>query len=305
MRSIAISNLLYIKIPWLLSLVIIIICAILIWGIMSSRLILSPPRDKSQTPPDELGLPYEEVKFNSTDGLELKGWFINNPRAKGTVILCHGFGTNKSDLVSFPPFLHDAGYNIFMFDFRAHGDSPGYCSLGYYEVNDLLGAVDYLKSRQDIDREKIGAIGVSMGGAVAFMAAAKTPYLKAVVADSSFVSFERTVTRFAKLFFNLPKFPLVYLTIKTVELRLGFKAKQADPLKYIGKISPGAVFIIHGEEDARILKENAQLLYKAAKEPKELWIVPEADHLESHGLMSTEYEKRIVEFFDKYLNNED
>lgn len=297
------ANFLYIKIPWLLSSFLIVICAILIWGIMSSRLILSPPRDKNQTPPDQLGLPYEEVKFNTNDGLELKGWFINNLSAKGTVILCHGFGTNKSDLVSFLPFLHDNGYNIFMFDFRAHGDSPGRCSLGYYEVNDLLGAVDYLKSRQDIDKEKIGAVGVSMGGAVAFMTAAKTPYLKAVVADSSFISFERTVTRFAKLFFNLPKFPLVYLTIKTVELRLGFNAKEADPLKYIGNISPRAVFIIHGEQDARILKENAQLLYKAAKEPKQLWIVPEADHLESHGLMATEYERRIVEFFDKYLSS--
>ncbi len=328
MKNTAMTNFLCLKIPWLLSIFIILSSGCIIWGIMSSRLILSPPRDKNQILPKQLVAYYEELRFKSTDGLELEGWFIpylfnphqntklginslskgpefvNEPNAKGTIILCHGFATNKSDLIGFIPFLNEHGYNVFMFDFRAHGNSPGSCSLGYYEVNDLLGAVNYLKNRQDVNSEKIGAIGVSMGGAIVFMAAAKTPYLKAVVGDSSFLSFERTVTRFAKLFYNLPKFPFVYLTIKAVEFRLGFKSNEADTAKYIDKISPRAIFIIHGENDKRILLEDAQLLYKLAKEPKQMWIVPLADHLESRGLMQMEYEKKIIEFFDKYLRSE-
>lgn len=294
-------NILYIKIPWLWSLLIIIVCGTIIWGIMSTRLVIAPPRDKNETSPEQLGLAYEKVEFKSTDGLQLKGWFIPHLKAKGTIILCHGFGTNKSDLIGFVPFLHENGYNVFMFDFRAHGDSPGYCSLGYYEVNDLLGAIDCLKNIPGVDMGRMGAIGVSMGAAVVFMTAPKTPYLKAVVGDSSILSFERTVTRFAKLFYNLPKFPLVYITIKAVELRLGFKAGEADPGDYIGKISPRAVFIIHGANDVRILVKDAKLLYEKANQPKQIWIVPEADHLESHGLQQIEYEKRIIDFFDKYL----
>ena len=312
-------NLLDIKIPWLWSILVIIVCGTIIWGIMSPRLITSPPRDQNKSSPEEFDLAYEKVEFTSTDGLTLKGWFIphlfnqhNNAlqkgaefipsrEAKGTIILCHGFGTSKSDLINFIPFLHKGHYNVFMFDFRAHGDSPGLCSLGYYEVNDLTGAINYLKTRPDVDAGKIGAIGISMGGAVAFMTAARNSDLKAVVSDSSFMSFERTVTKFAKLFYNLPKFPFVYITIKAVEWRLHFEDEEADPVKYIGQISPRAVFIIHGAEDQRVLPEDARVLYEAAREPKQLWMVPEADHLEAHGLWPAEYEKKIIDFFDKYL----
>ncbi|MFH1784080.1 MAG: alpha/beta fold hydrolase [bacterium] len=294
-------NLLYTRIPWWLAVALSTVSAVCIWGFMSSRLVLSPPRDMNQVPPSRLGLSYHTIIFKSTDGLLLEGWFIGAESAKGTVILCHGYGTNKSDLLGFLPFLHDGGYNIFMFDFRAHGESPGSCSLGYYEANDIIGAVEYLKTRNDVDADKIGVIGVSMGGAAAFTAAARTPLIKAVISDSSFISFERTVTRFAKLFYRLPKFPLVHMSIKAVELRLGFKAEDADPLRYVSKIAPRAVFIIHGREDNRILPENAQLLFNAAKDPKELWIVPQADHLESRGLNPVEYEKRVIGFLDKYL----
>ncbi|MDD5258481.1 MAG: alpha/beta hydrolase [bacterium] len=283
------------------SIVVIIVVLTIIWGWGASRLILTPPRYDLDTKPSELNMSYEDVTFSSTDGIQTIGFFIPGQKTKPTVIVLHGYGTNKSDILNFAEMLHHHDYNVLVFDFRGHGQTKGKCTLGYNETRDLSGAVNYLMTRKDIDQNKIGVLGCSMGANVAIIGAANDQRIKAIVADSGFASFEKTVTRFAKLFYNLPKYPFVPPAIWFAELRAGFNAKKADATKYIGKISPRAVFIIGGANDVRIPPVNQDDLFKAAGEPKQLWIAPEADHLEARGLWPREYERKVMTFFDKYL----
>lgn len=295
------TNYFNIHVPVWVSIAIIIVVLTIIWGWQTSNLILTPPRYDLDTKPSELNMSYEEITFSSTDGIKTNGFFIPASKAKATVIVLHGYGTNKSDILSFAEMLYHHNYNVLVFDFRGHGQTKGKCTLGFNETKDLAGAVNYLGTREDIDHNKIGVLGCSMGANVAIIGAATDPRIKAVVADSGFASFEKTITKFAKLFYKLPKYPFVPPAIWFAEFRAGFCANQADATKYIGKISPRAVFIIGGVKDQRIPLSNQQELFKAAGEPKKLWIAPEADHLEVRSLWPVEYERKVITFFDKYL----
>src|SRR5437016_5186056 len=102
---------------------------------------LSPPRKRRSTHHPE-ALPYEDVSFDSLDGVNLDGWFIPAPDAGAVALLCHGYLGNREGMLAHARFLHEAGYSALLFDFRAQGQSRGnLCTFGYREALDVRGAV--------------------------------------------------------------------------------------------------------------------------------------------------------------------
>src|SRR3712207_4631015 len=92
----------------------------------------------------------EHVSFQCADGLRIAAWYFPS-RNGAAVIVCHGLGGNRTGVVDYARFLTEAGYGALLFDFRAHGDSEGeIVSLGYFEALDVIGAVEYLKTRADV-----------------------------------------------------------------------------------------------------------------------------------------------------------
>ncbi|UCD02701.1 MAG: alpha/beta hydrolase [Candidatus Aenigmatarchaeota archaeon] len=244
--------------------------------------------------PSQYGMNYESVVFTSSDGLQLKGWLIMNNESRSLVIVCHGHGSNKGEVVHVAEMLNRNGYSTLLFDFRAHGESEGdFASLGWLEVNDLKAAIEYVKER--VNPDNIGVIGFSLGGAVGITAAAQTDDIKAVVADSAFADRSRLIARAVGNV--LP--PLGYLTVLFARM-FGMNMDE-NPVNYVEKISPNALMIIQGDKDHLVEVGDAELMYERAKEPKELWLVPDAPHVVAYTGRSG-YEERIVEFFDKYLN---
>ncbi|MBI4281909.1 MAG: alpha/beta hydrolase [Chloroflexi bacterium] len=244
----------------------------------------------------------EEVSFPSRDGTPLAGWFIPGESPK-TIILLHGFTDIRDKMLPHASFLHEAGYSVLLFDFRSRGQSAGDAvTLGYYERGDVQGAVQYLKTRPDVDGDDLGVLGVSMGAATAIMAAAETPELKAVVSESSFKSVDSAIASSFEHFIDLPAFPFAPITVFIIEKRLGINADQVVPEASVGLISPRPVFIIHGQDDTTIDSEDAQALYAAAQEPKEeLWLIPGSGHAEGVEVAPEEYGQRAVDFFNRYL----
>jgi len=254
------------------------------------------------THPSTYGMPCKEIDFSSTDGMRLKGWLIIKDKNQPVIILCHGLGTNKSDVIEFANFLYQADYNVFIFDFRAHGESEGTVnSFGYREQKDLEGAIKELSERGDIAAGNYGVFGISMGAAVAIMVGERNPRIKAIVVDSPYLSLEKSITDHAKFLYNFPKFPIADFSILAYRLRFWINSKTISPLKAIGQISPRPVLIINGADDPRMPASDAKKLYEAAKEPKQLWLVPEAGHLESYSAAGNEYKRRVVDFFNRYL----
>src|SRR5262245_42479634 len=96
--------------------------------------------------PDQLGFTYEAVEFKASDGVRLKGWVIPAAtRTDRSLMLCHGWGDNKGDMLGRTDFLH-AQFNLFYFDFRHHGESGGdRTTLGAWESRDISAALACLR----------------------------------------------------------------------------------------------------------------------------------------------------------------
>lgn len=290
-----------------------IVLSVVAWR-ASSTLIYPAHRSAQQTPAD-YGLAAESVSFRSRDGITLRGWWIpadgnRHPDdvvdkrlpAKGTILLSHGYAGDCTPDLVYAPVLARAGYNVLLFDYRGHGASDGnFTSLVYFERRDLLAAMDLLRSR---GIARVGLIGFSMGGAIALATAPLSPMVAGVISDSTFGELSQII-RNAALSRGAPP-PLAALIGWVVEfvasVRLRANLFSADPIHWIARIAPRPVMIMHGAADHAVPVAEAQRLYRAAREPKELWIVPGADHRKIEDVVPQEYQERIVAFFDRVFN---
>lgn len=275
--------------------------ALLVWY-GSERLIARPTPDPP-CPPSTFGLAFEDVDFASRDGMRLRGYWIapTDPTVDAAIVVCPGLNGSVDSDTRYAPMLHQAGYGVLLFDFRAHGRSAGErVSLGWHERGDVLGAVDWLAGR---GIRRVGAFGLSMGGAIAISAAPEHLALRVVVADGAFAQVQTLVEgRLRQL--SIPAglaAPLAWLIVLVAGLRVGASLPYAEPLRHVGRLSPRALLLIHGAADIYAPTESIRRLYSAARSPKALWIVPEAGHREVDRHRPDEYRRRVVEFFNTYL----
>lgn len=275
--------------------IIIIIIIIILISLILFFSSIKPPKININYKPEDFNLKYEDVVFESTDNLKLSGWFVPHNKSKDVIIVMHGYPANKADLLPIATFLNNK-YNVFLFDFRSFGKSEGsITTAGALEVNDLNGAINYLKNNKKI--KNIGLFGFSLGGAVAIMSNSKD--VKAIVADSSYASLDRMVKQQYKIFSFL-KYPFVFLTKLYGKLFLGIDINKVSPLNDIKNVNT-PILLIHAEKDSQIPVENSILLDKNAKN-SELWIIENADHGQNYALMREEYEDRVLGFFEENLD---
>jgi len=266
--------------------------------------LLTAPMDTREFPeetPADYNLPFEDVEITSTNGLKLAGWFV--PSQNGAVIMMqHGYKSTRNELLNEAEMMYRHGYGILLTTVRAHDHSEGeMITFGMNEVNDLEAWYQYLVTRDDIDPNKIGMLGNSFGGMLAIQYTAQNENIKALVADCAFSSLNDTVSTSVEYFTDLPAFPFAPLIVFWAEREAGFKTEDIDATKWIAQISPRPVFLMQGGADVVISADSGQRLYDAAGEPKELWFDPELGHVEFDKERAEEFEKRVAEFFDKYL----
>lgn len=283
-----------------LTVFVLLLIFVLISYLGSTYLIARRKPDPAASPQD-VGLDFEDVNFQSSDGLKLAGWFVPASHSTRTIIVCSGANGSIDSDVHVLPWLHDAGFNVLMFDWRAHGRSEGsIVSLGYYERYDLIAAVEWAKAK---GAHKLGVLGFSMGGSIALSVAAAMPTIDAVAADSAFVNVVSAVKSglIERLHTSFGADTLAHLFVLTASLRLGVRGFGADPLSTIDRIAPRPLLLLYGDRDPVVPKAEIDQLVDRAKEPKEIWRVAEAAHRDLHVLRPEEYRIRLVQFFDQNL----
>ncbi|MBD3272092.1 MAG: alpha/beta fold hydrolase [Elusimicrobia bacterium] len=290
-----------IKIPLIISIIVIAAAVIFFWGWFSSDLIIKQTKIPLETRPDDFGLVYEEVRFKAEDGTALKGWFIPYHGSAVTIVVLHGWGANKGSMLPSSHYLHHRGqYNLLLFDLRNHGESEGsVTSFGPLEKKDLRAAVSFLKQKHSAEAQSIGVFGSSLGGTIGILTAAEMPAIDAVVAESAFTDPRHVIVRYAKLFYRLPHYPIVSISMLFAQLRLGVWFGKHRAVDAIARIAPRPVFIIQGEQDVRMPVQEGTMLVEAAGEPKSYWSVPDADHGEVYLKSSAEYERKVLQFFNQ------
>jgi len=273
-----------------------------LYSASSMTRIVREPLDQK---PDNLGLPYTDVSFQSTDGLMIYGWWIESGSKDRAIIMVHGTNRNRADygtrMLDMAQNMVHAGYNVLMFDLRAHGQSEGKrTSLGFYEQRDLLGAIEYVKQR---GIHKICVIGFSMGAAVALMTAAKCNTISAIVADSSFAYLKDIIEPQFTRRSRLPKFliPLILFWAKMIH---HIDLSIPRPIDAVKECTDIPVLFIHGGQDKTVPVEHASILADAASnDNNRVWIVPEAEHIGAYRARSKEYVNRVLSFFNRSLKS--
>jgi fermentation-respiration switch protein FrsA (DUF1100 family) len=244
--------------------------------------------------PADYGLAYQEISFATADGLTLRGWHL--PGYNGaTVILCHGFARDRSELLPEASWLVEQGFGALLFDLRAQGASDGdHISLGYLESLDVRAAADFILSRSP--QERIGVLGYSMGAVAAIRAAAADVRIEAVIAVSPFATMRDLVNRGLK---NVRL--LAPLVVWWGERMTGLHPEDLRPVDDVAAISPRSILIMQAEADEIVPRDGGRRLYEAAGEPKELWSVPGVQHVDFRQAVPEAYRRRVVEFFERHL----
>ncbi|OGR87039.1 MAG: hypothetical protein A3A86_00860 [Elusimicrobia bacterium RIFCSPLOWO2_01_FULL_60_11] len=279
-----------------------IVFVAVLWSYLSSNLIMQIPRYPLEANPRAFGHEFEPFTVAADDGVRLEGWFVPAKKTSSTTIFAlHGWGANRSDVLAHTVFLGEK-YNLVYFDFRNHGSSGGaLSSLTCSEIGDFMSVVKHVRQDHAGAARQMAVFGFSMGASVAISGSTKMQDIRAVVAESPFASFNETVIRFAHHFYGIPRF-IIPLTLIAVRMRLGFDPEDCAPLYLVDKLSPRPLFIIQGAADQRMPVTEGEGIYETARQPKEIWVIPGADHGEAFDKAGPEYQKRILDFYAKWLN---
>ena len=258
--------------------------------------IVSPPLTRSDINPQTFPGRPEVVSFTVPGSDTREGWFFPGLTTAPTIILCHGYTSQRGELLTLVSTLQDHQYNVFLFDFAAHGSSRGYSTLGYRETAELRAAIDAIAARTDVDTTRFGLWGTNLGAYAALTEAASDPRVHAVVVDSVYDSpphmlrllIDRT---------GLGDLPLMQRTG-----RWGFRAltrAYRNQLPLSARLAPlaGVQKLFLMASDDPILGESTRALFLASPEPRELALIPRGNYANMLDKEKRPYENRIVSFF--------
>lgn len=242
--------------------------------------------------------PAEPVQFPVNSESPVHGWLVYGDPDHGVVLLAHSIRSNRLEMLSRARFLNEKGYSVLLIDLQAHGESPGKrITFGARESESIEAAVAFLKKTFPLER--IGAIGVSLGAA-AIVLAKHTLKLDAVVLESLHPTIEEAVENRLKLHFGEYGSVLLPLILFQFSFYLDIPTDELSPIAKIDNLNT-PLLLISGTNDAHTTLPETERLFAAARDPKEIWIIPGAGHFNMHNYAGRTYENRISAFLHENL----
>lgn len=230
----------------------------------------SMPKPRNQTSP---AVPYETVKLHSNKVIE--GWLIGAASSKGTVVLFHGYGGEKSSLLDKAAIFRDLGYNTLLVDFMGCGGSEGnQTSIGFWEAQQVKTCTEFLMQRGE---RNIILCGTSLG-ATAIMKALDDHALpvSAIIIECPFSTMLKTVeNRFVNL--GVPTMPMAHLLMFWGGVQHNFNAFSHNPVEYAKSIACPTL-LLYGEKDDKVIPQETAAIFHNLAGPKSLVTFPEAGH---------------------------
>jgi len=244
------------------------------------------PTDTVYDRPEEQGLGYESVAFDSRDGTGLHGWFFpayggaacsgggaSAVRvALGTIVHCHGNAGNITGHYRFVAWLPRRGFNVLCFDYRGFGRSAGRPSRGGV-VHDVHAAIEYVKTRPEVDAGKIVLFGQSLGGSAAIAAAAERDDLAGLAVEGAFASYQQEAHYVCRRSWWL--WAMAGVVSRCVV------AAGCDAIDHVERVGSIPKLFICGTADRIVDYRQTVALYESAVEPRELWVLEGGGHTEA------------------------
>ncbi|GEM_PF-286717 len=273
--------------------------AVLATAVVSAFLlyrILEPERSRVNINARDFPGRPELVSFTVPGVGRREGWFFPGLRTAPTIVLCHGYQSNRGALLTLVTALQDHQFNVFLFDFAGHGASPGYTTLGYRETLELRAALAAVAQRNDVDRSRFGLWGVNLGAYVAIAVAAADPRVRAIAVESAYdqpaemlhLQIQRS---------GLAAFPLVERLAGLGFSWLNREYRHEPPISQrLGRLGGVAKLFLMANDDPQ-LAEYTRELFLRAPEPREQVIVARGNYAAMLDEEKRSYENRIVSFF--------
>ncbi len=270
------------------TLVLLLLPAVLCYSLMSSKSsdVPSPGRLLPGNP--------EILEIRSADGVRLSGWFVPGKSGRTGVVLCHGIGASRLQLLDQARFLIERGHPVILFDFRNHGISgDALTTFGWDERLDVVAMADALRQRTKNGR--VALWGLSMGAATALLAASEAR-ADGVIAESPFQSLEETLYQHNRLYFfgNLST-PLVPVLLFYMETVGGFDAEDVSPIRSVSQNGKIPMLFVAGRQDLRMPPETVKRI-SDAHPGGHLFYLAEGPHALIFEASGNEYRTRVSRF---------
>src|SRR6266436_4936050 len=257
-------------------------------------LLAHPVQIRIGNPPADLNA--QPVTFASESGTNVHGWWCPIQNSRGAVLLLPGIRANRLTMVDRARFLRRSGYSVLLIDFQATGETKGdHITFGWKESRDVLAAVNFI--RQIDPTARVAIVGSSLGGVAALLAA---PPLKvdALILEEVYPTIEIATRNRMENYLGAFGRMLTPLLLNQLQWRIGVSASQLRPVDHIENVEC-PVFIINGENDRNTRPTDTRMLVERARNPKEVWFVPKAGHVDLHRAARQEYETRVLAFLAK------
>jgi len=278
------------RIAMLLAALLIAVSAIAVSLLMGTMLSAPVLRHIGPPPPDLAAI---EVNF---DGVE--GWFVAAHAGAPCMLLMHGVRGDRRSMIERARLLRRAGYSSLLFDFQAHGASPGrHITFGHLESANARAGLALLRSK--FACAKVGAIGQSLGGAASLLGEGPLR-VDLLILESVYPTIEEAVAD--RLRIRLGSVGALLAPVLTLQLKplLGVDGSALRPISRIGAYH-GPLLIISGAEDQHTRQDETLRLYEAANQPKELWMVAGAAHVDLQRFAPEQYEARVLAFLTAHM----
>jgi dipeptidyl aminopeptidase/acylaminoacyl peptidase len=266
-------------------------------GALSTYKLLYPACVEDRVTPGNFGLPFDDVRFPAQAGGTIRAYFM--PGSNGaTIIIIPTTNNGRGRRLHLANLYAQHGYSVLTYESRRCADM-GPISLGYKEVSEVGDALAYLRTRPDVDPNRIGVTGFSSAGATAIMATARYPEIRAVIAEGGYGDFWDGVIGVDD--------DQVLTILYRWGIRLSYRAitrvsiDKLSPIDMIDQIAPRPILLIYGSEERSLPGARRQLV--TAGDNAELWVIEGAGHGHYLDIAGDTYITRVLNFFDNSLRN--
>jgi len=258
--------------------------------------IVKPQRTSSDINMESFPGRPDAVEFSVAGLGTRQGWFFPGLRGAPTIVLCHGYESSRGELLTMVSALQDHQYNVFVFDFAAHGGSPGTTTFGYREADEVRAAIDALATRNDVDPARFGLWGYNLGAYAALREAENDKRVRALVLDSVYEEPEQMV-KIGVEKTGLGGFPLMVKSAQTSFQWLNYKYREDVPVgKKLKSLTGVPTLYIQALDDPELAKITRDMFLRAP-EPRDQAIIPHGNFVSMGDDDKREYENRVVSFF--------
>jgi pimeloyl-ACP methyl ester carboxylesterase len=263
---------------------------------LAGSVLIAPSQSIVGPPPPDLHV--QDVDWTSRHGRQVFGWFGRGDPGQGAIVLLHGLRADRRSMIGRARFLKRAGYGVLLVDLAAHGENAApHITFGLREARDVTAAIEFLKTH--LPGEPIGIIGASLGGAASLLGDRDHP-VAALVLEAVYTTIEEAVENRLAIRFGPVGRYLSPLLLWQMKFLLGIDPERLSPLRGIARVSSPVLFIAGGE-DRHTTSAQSRTLYEHAQDPKSLWIIDGAGHLNFHQFAGSDYENRVLRFFKTHL----